>query len=102
MSEELRERMVAKIRANLPIPSPDGPTLLPFQSETINRFDDEGVASQAITMISSRLQYMSTTRHLGIMFPKPYKEITKEDMVKFFNIPVTGAKGKKKENGAQH
>lgn len=89
MSQAMRQRSIDKIRANLPIPSPDGPVLLPCQSEKINRFDDEGVAANAITQISTRLTFLHILRHLGLQFPKPYKDITKEDYVKYFSQKVS-------------
>lgn len=88
MSQAMRQRSIDKMRANLPIPSPNGPVLLSCQSETINRFDYEGVAANAITQLSTRVNFLHILRHLGLMFPKPYKEITKEDYVKYFNQKV--------------
>ena len=90
MSESIRLKGIEKMRANQPMPYPDGPTLLPCQSETLNRFDDEGVASNEIRMSGTRYGHLSNLRLLGLQFPKPYIELTEKDLRKFFSQKIKG------------
>lgn len=54
------------------------------QRETLRRFDEEKRAGKG-NRPTTRLSYLYVLRELALKFPKPYKEITKNDIIVFIN-----------------
>jgi len=61
----------------------NNPLLTPSQLETLRRFDKERIASGSGNSVGARLNYARKMGKLGMACPKPYKEMTKEDIINF-------------------
>ena len=62
---------------------------VPEQRESLRRFDAERAAGGRGSNISTRINYAKTMGKLGAAYPKPYKDITKDEVVDFIGGLVT-------------
>ena len=78
LETKLRDILERKLRKKL-----KDPLLTEQQLETLRRFDWERVASGVGSSVGTRLNYARVMGGLGRACPKPYDEMTKEDIIDF-------------------